>query len=128
LITRQAVEAMKPGSVIVDLAAERGGNCELSEPDRLVEHAGVLILGPTDLPSQVPRHASQMFSKNVATLIDHLTQDGEIVLDLADEITDGVVVAAGGEVRHPAVRRKLELPALDPTDPTLEPQVDGSGS
>ena len=87
LITKQAVAGMRPGSVIVDLAAERGGNCELSAPDHTVVAHGVHILGPPSLPSEVPTHASQMFSKNVATFLRHLVKDGQVELDMEDEIT-----------------------------------------
>ncbi|REJ86277.1 MAG: Re/Si-specific NAD(P)(+) transhydrogenase subunit alpha [Acidobacteria bacterium] len=110
LITAEMVAAMKPGSVIVDLAAERGGNCELTEADRDVSSGGVTVLGPTDLPSRVPRHASQMFSNNLTTLIKHLTHEGHLELDLADEITHDVLVADRGEVLHPRMRAKLGLP------------------
>ena len=92
LITADAVKGMQPGSVIVDLAAERGGNCELSKADeRTVEH-GVTILGPTNLPSDIPFHASQMFGKNVATFLLHLINDGKIELDQTDQITRDTLV------------------------------------
>ncbi|HVS15570.1 MAG TPA: Re/Si-specific NAD(P)(+) transhydrogenase subunit alpha [Thermoanaerobaculia bacterium] len=110
LITRAMVEGMRPGSVIVDLAAERGGNCEVTEADREVVVGGVLVLGPTDLPSSVPRHASQMFANNLTTLLKHLTKEGAVALDFADEITRDTTVAHGGEVLHPRVRQKLGLP------------------
>jgi NAD(P) transhydrogenase subunit alpha len=96
LITTPMVEAMAPGSVIVDLAAERGGNCELTEADRDVTHSGVLILGPTDLVSSSAQSASQMFSTNLLTLIRHLDDEGRLVLDMDDEITSAIVVAKGG--------------------------------
>jgi NAD(P) transhydrogenase subunit alpha len=109
LITRQMVEGMRPGSVIVDLAAERGGNCEVTLADQEVDIGGVLVLGPTDLPSSVPRHASQMFANNMTTLLKHLTDDGKIELDMDDEITRDTTVARAGEVLHPRVRQKLGL-------------------
>ncbi|HVS14357.1 MAG TPA: Re/Si-specific NAD(P)(+) transhydrogenase subunit alpha [Thermoanaerobaculia bacterium] len=126
LITRHMVEGMRPGSVIVDLAAERGGNCEVTEPDREVELGGVLVLGPTDLPSSVPRHASQMFANNLTTLLKHLTKDGSIVLDMGDEITRDTTVAHDGEVLHPRVRQKLGLPELAP--PVETPAAGASDS
>jgi NAD(P) transhydrogenase subunit alpha len=129
LITREMVEGMRPGSVIVDLAAERGGNCEVTEADREVEHGGVLVLGPTDLPASVPRHASQMFANNLTTLLKHLTEDGRIELDMADEITRDTTVARGGEVLHPRVRQKLGLPDLTPPaepPPAGEPTPSGA--
>lgn len=110
LVTTEMVAGMAPGSVVVDLAAERGGNCELTRADETVVHGGVTILGPTDLASSLPVHASQMFSNNLTSLLKHLTREGEIVLDLDDEITRDTVVARSGEVLHPAVRAKLGLP------------------
>ncbi len=104
LITTDMVERMRPGSVIVDLAAERGGNCTLTRADEVVVHRGVTVLGPTDLPSRAPRTASRMFSNNVVALLTHLTgDDGELRLDTDDEITAGTLVAAGGTIVHPAV-------------------------
>ena len=98
LITADAVRGMSPGGVIVDLAAERGGNCELSQPDQTIVEHGVTVLGPTNLPSEVPYHASQMFSKNLATLLAHLIKDGEMNLDREDEITRDTLVAYDGSV------------------------------
>ena len=112
LITADAVAKMKPGSVIVDLAAERGGNCELTQADQVVHTHEVTILGPTNLPSEVPTHASQMFSKNVTTLLDHLIQDGKLLWDLEDEITRETVVARAGQIVHPAIRERLGLEPL----------------
>jgi NAD(P) transhydrogenase subunit alpha len=113
LVTRDMVEHMRPGSVIVDLAAERGGNCELTAADREVDHGGVLVLGPTDLPSRLARHASQMFGNNVTALLKHLTdKEGRLVLDASDEIARDVTVVGDGEIRHPRVREKLGLPQL----------------
>jgi NAD(P) transhydrogenase subunit alpha len=119
LITADAVAAMQPGSVIVDLAAERGGNCELSQPDTRVIAHGVTILGPTNLPSQVPRHASQMYARNIATFLKHLIKDRRIQLDLADPITRETLLTRDGQVIHPRLRELLELPALPP--PADEP-------
>jgi NAD(P) transhydrogenase subunit alpha len=113
LITREMVEAMAPGSVIVDLGAERGGNCELTKPGETVVHNDVTIVGPIILPSTVPHHASLMYAKNVATFLLHLTKDGALVLDLEDEITKGTLIAHEGEVVHPWVREVLGLPALE---------------
>ncbi len=107
LVTADAVKGMKPGSVIVDLAAERGGNCELSEPDQRVERHGVTILGPTNLPAEVPTHASQMFAKNVATLLLHLTKDGALHLDMNDEITRETMACCDGEVTNLRMREIL---------------------
>ncbi len=117
LITADAVHAMAPGSVIIDLAAERGGNCELTKGgEEVVSDNGVLILGPVNLPTTMPYHASQMFSKNVATLLLHLVKDGKLELDMADEITAGTVMCKDGEMVHPRLRDILNLPALDKAD------------
>lgn len=107
LITGEMVRAMMPGSVIVDLAAERGGNCDLTRPDRTVVEHGVTILGPTNLPATVPFDASQLYSRNVANLLAHLVRDGAIQIDLKDEITRETLVTRGGDVIHPAVREAL---------------------
>jgi H+-translocating NAD(P) transhydrogenase subunit alpha len=98
LITREAVAAMRPGSVIVDLAAEAGGNCELTKPGEDVEEGGVAILGPLDLASTMPYHASQLLARNVSALLLHLAPEGELRLDFDDEITSGACVARA-EVR-----------------------------
>jgi NAD(P) transhydrogenase subunit alpha len=92
LIPAAAVERMRPGSVIVDLAAEAGGNCELTEPGSEVERAGVTIVGYTDLPSRMPYHASQLYARNVSALLLHLAPAGELALDFDDEITAGACV------------------------------------
>ncbi len=107
LVTREMVEGMRPGSVVVDIAAERGGNCEVSRPGETVRHRGVTVIAPLNLPATVPFHASQMYSKNIATLILHLTKEGRVALDTSDEITSGVLVTRDGEVVHPAVREAL---------------------
>jgi NAD(P) transhydrogenase subunit alpha len=107
LVTADMVAAMRPGSVIVDLAAERGGNCELTRPGESVVTQGITILGPTNLPSEVPFHASQMYAKNVATLLAHLVKDGQFQWNLDDEITRETLVARSGQVTHPKVRERL---------------------
>jgi NAD(P) transhydrogenase subunit alpha len=107
LITDEMVAGMSPGAVVVDLAAERGGNVEPSRPDETVVAHSVTILGPTNLPATVPYHASQMYAKNLSTLLLHLVTDGKLRLDLSDEITQGTLVSHGGEVVHPRVRELL---------------------
>jgi NAD(P) transhydrogenase subunit alpha len=92
LIPTSAVERMRPGSVVVDLAAETGGNCELTRPGEVVEHGGVAIVGTTNLPSLMAFHASQLYSRNVEALLRHLAPEGELVLDWGDEITAGACV------------------------------------
>jgi NAD(P) transhydrogenase subunit alpha len=115
LITEEMVRAMAPGSVIVDLAAERGGNCELTQPDEQIVRHGVTILGPTNLPATVPYHASQMYARNILTIVQHLVQrskgpDGKptgppaLVLNTNDEITREILVTRDGEVVHPRVQ------------------------
>ena len=111
LVTDQMVAGMTPGAVVVDLAAERGGNVEPSRPDETVVAHGVTILGPTNLPATVPFHASQMYAKNVSTLLLHLVDDGALQIDLEDEITQGTLVSRNGEVVHPRVRDLLAAPA-----------------
>jgi NAD(P) transhydrogenase subunit alpha len=98
LIPASAVAAMRPGSVIVDLAAEAGGNCELTEPGEEVVRENVTIVGPTNLPSSMPFHASQLYARNVAALLQHLAPDGELALDFEDEITAGACVTRKEEV------------------------------
>jgi NAD(P) transhydrogenase subunit alpha len=107
LITRRMVEAMRPGSVVVDLAAERGGNCEVTQPDVNVVHQGVQVFGPTNLPGMVPYHASQMYAKNLTTFLKHLVKDKALPIDLQDEITRETLVTRGGEVVHPRVKQIL---------------------
>lgn len=110
LITRDMVKGMAPGSVIVDLAAESGGNCELTQAGRTVTVHGVTILGPVNLSATVPYHASQMYSKNISALLLHLVKDGRLELNLEDEITRETLVSRDGEVVHPRVREQLGLP------------------
>jgi H+-translocating NAD(P) transhydrogenase subunit alpha len=110
LMTSDMVARMARGSIIVDVAAGSGGNCELTRPDEAVWHHGVLVLGPTNLPSTVPMHASQLYGRNVANLLLHLCQDGGLRLDLDDEIVRGILVTQGGEVVHARVRALLDAP------------------
>ena len=112
LITADMVAGMAPGSVIVDLAAERGGNCELTKPGETVTAHGVTIQGPENLPTTVPYHASQMWSKNVATFLLHLVKKGELTLDMDDEITKETMMTQNGEVVLARIREALGLPAL----------------
>ena len=92
LIPASAVERMRPGSVIVDLAAESGGNCEVTVPGEVVDHGGVAVVGTTNLPSLMAYHASQLYSRNVSALLQHLAPEGELHLDWEDEITSGACV------------------------------------
>ena len=116
LVTREMVEAMAPGSVVVDLAAERGGNCELTRPDEVVSHQGVTILGPSNPPALVPYHASQMYSKNITTFLLHLlgkdgAQQPSLSLSTSDEITRETLLTLGGDVVHARVKELLGQPA-----------------
>jgi NAD(P) transhydrogenase subunit alpha len=109
LITTEMVEAMEPGSVVVDLAAERGGNCELTKPDERVLHRGVVIIGPSNPPALVPYHASQMYSKNIITFLQHLlgkegAKHASLPIDLEDEITRETLLTRDGVVVHPRLR------------------------
>ena len=109
LVTAEMVSGMTPGSVIVDLAAERGGNCELTKGDQIVvSQNDVTILGPTNLPSSVPLHASQMYAKNISALLLHLVNDGSLVIDLEDEITSATLISRGGQIVHPRVKESLD--------------------
>jgi NAD(P) transhydrogenase subunit alpha len=115
LITSEMVAGMNPGSVIVDLAAERGGNCELTRSGETVVAHGVTIIGPVNVPSMVPFHASQMYSNNITAWFTHMVKDGVLKLDLEDEITRETLVARDGEVVHPKVREALGLAAEAPS-------------
>ncbi len=112
LVTTEMVEAMSPGSVVMDLAAERGGNCELTNPDQTVVHRGVTILGPSNPPALVPYHASQMYSKNIITFLTHLlgktgAQQSAVPVDATDEITRETLLTKDGDVVHARVRDLL---------------------
>jgi NAD(P) transhydrogenase subunit alpha len=112
LVTRDMVAHMAPGSVIVDLAAERGGNCELTRSGEKIVENGVTIIGWLNLAATVPYHASQMYSRNVTNFLLHLTKEGKLQLDLKDEITRSTLVTQGGEIVNKQVREFYSLPAL----------------
>lgn len=118
LLTADAVRGMQPGSVIVDLAAETGGNCALTRAgETSVEH-GVAILGPVNLAASVPFHASQMFSKNIVTfLLNMVTKEGVLEINAEDEVVAGSLVTRDGDIVHPRVREVMGLPALTPAVP-----------
>jgi NAD(P) transhydrogenase subunit alpha len=107
LITAKTVEGMRPGSVIVDLAAESGGNCELTEAGKEVEKHGVHILGFSDLPSTMATDASQLLARNIAALVGPFLKDGEVQLDLDDEVVQGALLTHAGEVRHEPTAKLL---------------------
>jgi NAD(P) transhydrogenase subunit alpha len=108
LITADQVAAMKPGSVVVDLAADMGGNCELTEPGETVVRHDVTIHGPVRLASTVPVHATQMYSKNITTFLLHLTKDGKLQPDWSDDIASATCVTRDGQIVHPATRARAE--------------------
>jgi len=112
LVTRDMVARMAPGSVIVDLASERGGNCELTRPGEVVIEHGVSIIGWINLASRVPYHASQMYARNLTAFLLHLVQDGKLRLNLDDEIIRSTLVTRQGEIVNPRVREFYKLPAL----------------
>ncbi len=105
LVTADAVRRMKPGSVIVDLAGEAGGNCELSEPGESVIREGVKILAPLNVPSTLAEHASQLYARNVQSLLELMTEEGELKLDFDDEVIAGACITRGGEIVHEGARR-----------------------
>jgi NAD(P) transhydrogenase subunit alpha len=109
LVTDAMVASMKPGSVIVDMAAEMGGNVEGTEPGKEIVRHGVKIIGLTNLPATMPGSATQMYAKNIQTLIKHLVKDGEINVDLDDEITKGATITHGGRVVHEATAKALGI-------------------
>ena len=107
LVTAEMVSQMKPGSVIVDLAANQGGNCAYTESGRTVTHHGVTIIGPENTPASVPVHASQMYAKNLQALLTLLVQDGELNLDFEDDIISGACVTHNGEIRNQRIKDAL---------------------
>jgi H+-translocating NAD(P) transhydrogenase subunit alpha len=107
LVTKETVAGMRPGSVIVDVAAEAGGNCELTEPDAVVVRHGVTIHGPTNLPATMPVHASQLYARNVTELLREFVKDGALALDFNDEIIKAACVTHGGAVVNQAVQATL---------------------
>ena len=108
LIDAAMVRDMRPGAVIVDLAAETGGNCELTRPGETVVENGVTIVGPLNLPSSMPTHASQMYARNMLNFINHIVKDGEIIIDTEDEITKGCLITRDGEIVHEATAAAMK--------------------
>jgi NAD(P) transhydrogenase subunit alpha len=107
LVTKEMVAQMKPGSVVVDLAAEQGGNCEVSEAGKDVVYEGVTVIGPINLPASMAVHASQMYAKNISTLLNYLVKEGELNLDFEDDIISGTCVTHAGEIRNQRVKDAL---------------------
>jgi NAD(P) transhydrogenase subunit alpha len=114
LVTDEMVKSMRPGSVIVDMAAEMGGNVEGTEPGKEIVRHGVKIIGLTNLPATMPGSATQMYAKNIQTLIKHLAKDNAITLDFDDEITRGATITHGGKVVHEATAKALGIEVAPP--------------
>jgi NAD(P) transhydrogenase subunit alpha len=108
IISTAAVRRMKPGSVIVDIAAEQGGNCELTKAGETVMEGGVKVLGPLNLPASLPYHASEMYSRNLFNLLKPAIPKGELAIDWADEVFAGAVLTHGGQIKNEAARKALE--------------------
>jgi H+-translocating NAD(P) transhydrogenase subunit alpha len=108
IIGRAAVERMRPGSVIVDIAAEQGGNCELTRAGESVEHAGVRVLGPVNLPATLPYHASEMYARNLFNFLKPAIPKGELAIDWQDEVFAGAVLTHEGAIKHEATRKSVE--------------------
>jgi NAD(P) transhydrogenase subunit alpha len=115
LVSAETVRAMRPGSVIVDLAGEQGGNCELSVPGETVVRHDVTIIAPLHISSELAYHASQMYAKNISALVTLLAPKGELNLNFSDDIIDAVTVTAGGQVRHEPTRKRLGMSPLKPS-------------
>ena len=108
LVTRGAVESMAPGSVIVDLAAERGGNCEVCQAGQRVVHHGVTILGPLNLPAEIPQHSSQMYAKNISTFLLNLVKDKQVQINMDDEIVRDTLIARDGQIVNARIQTLLQ--------------------
>lgn len=115
LVTTEMVEGMDPGSIIIDLSAASGGNCELTVGDETVRHAGVEIYGPTNLPATVPHHASQLYANNIQNFLQNMFQEDELTLDIDDEVIDSTMLINNGEIRwvHPAKRDEEQTDESD---------------
>ncbi|MBD2311051.1 Re/Si-specific NAD(P)(+) transhydrogenase subunit alpha [Desertifilum sp. FACHB-1129] len=113
LVTEEMVAQMQPGSVIVDLAADQGGNCAGTEAGKDVVRHGVTLIGPINLPASMPVHASQMYAKNISTLLEYLIKEGELNLDFADDIASSTCITHGGEIRNARVQEALNQMAVN---------------
>jgi NAD(P) transhydrogenase subunit alpha len=107
LVTKEMVERMRPGSVVIDLAAEGGGNCELTSPGEITDHKGVKIVGLVNAPSNIPAHASQMYSNNIKNFLKIIVKDGQLNIDTADEIVKGTLVTQNSEIVNDMVKKVL---------------------
>lgn len=117
LVTEDMVSAMAAGSVVVDLAAERGGNCEVTVAGETIDHSGVTVVGPVNLPSDIPVHASEMLSRNVLTYLQTMVEDGQLKIDPEDEVHRDTLLTRDGQVENARVRELLDLPALETPEP-----------
>lgn len=125
LVTEEMVRGMAPGSVIVDLASERGGNCALTQPGETIVAHGVTIMGPVNLATTMPYHASQMYASNVTTLLKEFLKDGQLEIDMGNDVVEGCLVCTGGEIVHPRVR---ELAGLAPLEKPASASDEGGAS
>ena len=128
LVTDEMVKSMKPGSVIVDMAAEMGGNVEGTEAGKEVVRHGVTIIGLTNLPATMPGSATQMYAKNIQTLVKHLVPGGTLTLDFEDEITRGATITHGGKVVHEATAKALGIEPAAPASPPAQTDADAAAS
>ena len=123
--TTEMVEAMAPGSVVVDLAAERGGNCEVTSPGETIDHNGVAVLGPCNMPSDIPVHASEMFSRNAVTFLQLMIKGGKLNIDTKDEIIRETLLTQGNVIVNGRVR---ELLGMEPLEPTVSSEDGGDSA
>jgi NAD(P) transhydrogenase subunit alpha len=130
LVTEQAVKNMRPGSVIVDLAAETGGNCELTEPGQTVVKEGVTIVGPANLASTMPDHASSLYARNVQSLLELMVEEGALALDFDDEIIKGACITHEDEIVHEGAKQAAGAPAQEggPAEPDRSSAAGGEAS
>lgn len=119
IVTAAMVRAMRPGSIVIDVAAAQGGNCELTRPDENVKVNGVTIYGPTNLPATIPAHASQLYAKNMCNFLRLVLGPQGVAFDLDDAIVTGSLVSQGGVVVHPAVQEALGVPTASPQEPAF---------
>ncbi|RCS51839.1 NAD(P) transhydrogenase subunit alpha [Bremerella cremea] len=122
LVTTEGIKRMAPGSIAIDLAAERGGNIEPSQANQQIDLEGITIFGPTNLPSEIPNHASQMFSNNITKFLLNMVQDNQLHLNMDDAIVSGTIATQGGEVVNNRLREMLGLEPISPS-PATEPQT-----
>jgi NAD/NADP transhydrogenase alpha subunit len=108
LIPKSMVESMKPGSVIMDLAAENGGNCELTKKDQIIEHQQITIDGTSNLPGSMPVHASELYAKNVAAFLTYMVKDGKLNINMEDEIISGAIYTHNGDITHRPTKELID--------------------